>query len=186
MKHLVSTLAAVCSATLFATAAVADQQQMRSDACRADVERLCKDVPPGKGNIGKCLKDNEASVSAGCKEHIAKMRGQMQERVQAFDQACKGDAEQYCKGVQRGQGRMVGCLRDNQAKLSASCKGQLSQMDARRKQRQARMHGATEACKGDAAQYCKDVQPGGGRVANCLKANSAQLSAACKAAFKPK
>jgi hypothetical protein len=36
-------------------------------------------------------------------------------------------------------------------------------------------------CKEDAAKLCKDVKPGGGAVAKCLKEHSSELSPACKA-----
>ena len=35
-------------------------------------------------------------------------------------------------------------------------------------------------CAEDAAKYCKDVQPGGGRMARCMKDHENDLSAACK------
>lgn len=35
-------------------------------------------------------------------------------------------------------------------------------------------------CADDAAKLCKDVQPGQGRVAKCLKAHKDELSPACK------
>ncbi|HEX9136877.1 MAG TPA: cysteine rich repeat-containing protein, partial [Nitrospirota bacterium] len=35
-------------------------------------------------------------------------------------------------------------------------------------------------CAEDAAKYCKDVQPGQGRMAQCLKEHGNELSAACK------
>jgi len=38
-----------------------------------------------------------------------------------------------------------------------------------------------EACKADIAGLCKDVQPGGGRVLQCLQQNSSSLSAGCQA-----
>jgi hypothetical protein len=35
-------------------------------------------------------------------------------------------------------------------------------------------------CAEDAAKFCKDVQPGGGRMARCLKEHESELSGACK------
>ena len=35
-------------------------------------------------------------------------------------------------------------------------------------------------CADDVAKFCKDVQPGGGRVAHCLKQHEQELSPACK------
>lgn len=39
-------------------------------------------------------------------------------------------------------------------------------------------------CADDIAKYCKDVKPGGGRLAKCLKDNEKQLSPACKASIE--
>lgn len=39
------------------------------------------------------------------------------------------------------------------------------------------------ACKEDVDKFCKDVQPGGGRIMQCLKQHSADLSPACKNIF---
>jgi len=35
-------------------------------------------------------------------------------------------------------------------------------------------------CSDDVAKFCKDVQPGGGRIARCLKQHEQELSPACK------
>ena len=43
--------------------------------------------------------------------------------------------------------------------------------------------GPRTACRADVEKLCPDVQPGGGRIAACLKKNEAQVSAACKDAI---
>jgi hypothetical protein len=48
---------------------------------------------------------------------------------------------------------------------------------------QAPATSARASCKGDAATLCPGVQPGGGRVAACLKQNEAKVSPACKDAL---
>jgi len=186
MNQLARTIAALCSAALFATTAVAVEQQMHSDACRSDVERLCKNVQMGEGRVAKCLKDNEAGVSAACKDHMTQLRERAQDRMKAFEQACKGDLDQYCKNVPHGQGKVVACLREHEAALAGSCKEQLSKIDERHKQMHAHMQGIGEACKGDVGQFCQGVQPGGGRLAQCLKTNQAKLSEPCKSALSTK
>jgi hypothetical protein len=44
------------------------------EACQPDVERLCKDVPPGGGRIRQCLRAHRAELSDGCKTAIAEAR----------------------------------------------------------------------------------------------------------------
>jgi len=57
-------------------ALAADQPRSSSPraACKADVEKLCSGVHPGGGRILGCLKQNEAQVSATCKDAIEKAR----------------------------------------------------------------------------------------------------------------
>lgn len=40
---------------------------------------------------------------------------------------------------------------------------------------------AIQACRADAAALCAGVQPGGGRIAACLRENEAKVSEGCKA-----
>src|SRR5690349_24802181 len=46
---------------------------------------------------------------------------------------------------------------------------------------QARRQGP---CAEDAKKFCGDVKPGGGRIAQCMKAHEAQLSPACQEGMK--
>jgi len=39
-------------------------------------------------------------------------------------------------------------------------------------------------CAEDAKKFCGDVKPGGGRIAQCMKAHEAQLSPACQEGMK--
>jgi hypothetical protein len=43
-------------------------------ACQPDVQKLCAGVPRGGGRIVACLQQNQAQVSAACKEALAKAR----------------------------------------------------------------------------------------------------------------
>lgn len=94
------------------------QEMEGKGACRADAEKFCKDVQPGHGNIARCMKQYEADLSPACKERIAEGK----EKAKEFVQACKTDAEKFCKGVAPGQGRILRCLKENEAQLSPDCK----------------------------------------------------------------
>lgn len=44
------------------------------EACRADVERLCKDIKPGGGRVHECLRTHHDELSDGCKGAIKEAR----------------------------------------------------------------------------------------------------------------
>jgi len=44
----------------------------------------------------------------------------------------------------------------------------------------------TEPCQMDLEKFCKDVQPGGGRLMQCLKAHQSELASACGQVFAEK
>ena len=43
------------------------------EACRADREKLCKDVQPGEGRIIRCFKGHENELSGACKAKLKEM-----------------------------------------------------------------------------------------------------------------
>ena len=141
------------------------EDKEKPGACRADVEKLCKGVQPGGGRIAMCMKQHESELSPGCREAIAGAKKQIEE----FAEACKPDAEKFCKGVQPGQGRIANCLSEHKGELSAACREKFEQAESR------------HPCMKDVKTFCKGVQPGGGRIAQCLKSHEAELSAECKA-----
>lgn len=51
--------------------------------------------------------------------------------------ACRDDLKTLCSGVEKGGGRKVKCLKDNEAKLSAPCKATLADIEVDRAQRKA-------------------------------------------------
>jgi hypothetical protein len=81
--------------------------------------------------------------------------------------------EKFCKGVKPGQGAIMQCLKQHEAELSAECKAKGAEI-------KKDVSGIAEACRSDAQTLCKGVEPGGGRIAKCLKENDAKLSPACK------
>lgn len=42
--------------------------------CKADIDRLCHDVPPGGGNIKKCLMEHQNEMSVGCAKALQQLQ----------------------------------------------------------------------------------------------------------------
>lgn len=92
--------------------------QAGPDACGADVEKYCKDVPTGGGRRYRCLKEHEKDLSEACRKHIADVKG----RARGIHEACWDDVSRFCGDVRRGGGRILQCLKDHESELSDSCK----------------------------------------------------------------
>ena len=108
------TAAILCFASFIASA----QEIDRKGACRADIEKFCKDVKTGQGRLAQCVKQHEGDLSLACRELIAEGK----KKAGEFVNDCKPDAEKFCKGVEPGKGRVLKCLKANEAKLSPVCK----------------------------------------------------------------
>jgi len=97
---------------------------LAAPSCKADVAKLCPEVKPGGGRIAQCLKQNEAQVSAPCKERIKMVAAQLKE----VKEACADDLQQYCASVKPGGGRIAQCLKEHKDKLSAECKKEIGEL----------------------------------------------------------
>lgn len=97
-------------------------------ACKTDIETLCKDTGDGRGKF-KCLRENEAKVSDGCKSAMAANKAARE----AARSACKSDRETLCKAAGEERGAGMKCLRENVAKVSPDCSKALAALPERGK-----------------------------------------------------
>jgi len=88
-------------------------------ACASDVESYCVGVKPGGGNVLRCLAANKAMLSPKCQGVVQSG----QEKAAEFRKACDKDAKKLCKGIPRGEGRILACLESRKADLSPACQG---------------------------------------------------------------
>jgi len=87
-------------------------------ACGDDIYQYCPDVKVGGGRVLKCLGSNSTKLSPGCQKAVQ----QAEEKSAEFKKACEEDSSKFCKGVPRGQGRLLACLRSKETELSPACK----------------------------------------------------------------
>ena len=99
-------------------------------ACGADVEKFCKDVPPGHGRVAVCLNEHPADLQPGCKAVVGKVMEHMNEPMQAHAD-CAADVQKFCGDVPAGMGRTGFCLGEHSGELSPACKTQVDAMKVR-------------------------------------------------------
>ena len=105
---------------------VAQQPAGRERLCAEDAKKFCSDIQPGGGRMYQCMTKNNAELSAPCRERLAAGKA----RWDAFVSACKSDADQHCKGIPAGSGRVLSCLKGREADLAPDCKAQFSRANS--------------------------------------------------------
>jgi hypothetical protein len=90
--------------------------------CAPDIDRFCATVEAGGGRIARCLKEHESELSPSCRDHLAEVKGKLEE----IHRDCRPDADTVCGDVKPGAGRVLRCLKKNRSKLSAGCKAALA------------------------------------------------------------
>lgn len=85
-------------------------------ACQEDAQKFCGD----KIGIerGKCLNENYEKLSPACKAN----KEFFEEKIKNLNKSCKDDIQRFCNDLKPGEGKVMKCLRDNEANLSAECK----------------------------------------------------------------
>ncbi len=89
----------------------------KSEPCRAEMEKFCKDVAAGQGRVLKCLQEHDADLSAECRAYV---------NTAAQYVVCLDDIMRLCPKTQPGGARGMKCLRSHQGELSDECKRELS------------------------------------------------------------
>jgi hypothetical protein len=91
---------------------------------------------------------------------------------------CAEEIAKFCKDIQPCKGLLMDCLKQHESELSPTCKAKVEEANRR-------LEEAQQACSEDIQKFCKDVKPGGGRIAKCLKEHACDLSPACKGKCAP-
>jgi hypothetical protein len=115
---LISAIFCLCAYPAFA-----QQGKGRGErVCAEDAKKFCSDVRPGGGRMYQCMTKNNDQLSPACRERMTQGKA----RWDQFVSACKDDAAKHCKGVPPGSGRVLSCLKGQEANLAPDCKAQFS------------------------------------------------------------
>lgn len=93
---------------------------------------------------------------------------------------CKDELSTYCKEVTPGEGRVLACLYAYGDKLSGQCEYALYDAAVRLERAVAAMSYAANECREDLIENCQGMQPGQGRLLQCLEKNKSKVSQRCK------
>ncbi|MDH2385628.1 cysteine rich repeat-containing protein [Bradyrhizobium sp. CER78] len=130
-------------------------------------------------------------------------------QISAIRSACRSDYPKVCAGVPTGGAPALQCLEKNKAKLSPTCEKAVAAAGGggaapaagaaataapaaapavivlRPLRPREELFVLRSACGADVRSVCGGVQPGGGRIVQCLATNAGSLSLACREVLAP-
>ena len=104
--------------------------------------------------------------------------------IETVANGCQTEIATYCKDVKPGQARILACLYAYEDKLSGKCEYALYDASARLERAITALTYVAKECEADLQANCSNVQPGEGRLLQCLEKNNDKLSQRCKGALK--
>ena len=125
-------------------------------ACRSDYQKVCAGVPTGGSAALQCLEQNKSKVSAPCQQAVG---------------AAGGDAATAAAGS---------AATAAPATAGAPAAAPAPALVLRPLRPREEIFVLRSACGDDVRSLCGGVQPGGGRIVQCLATKAASLSPACK------
>ena len=127
-------------------------------ACRSDYPKVCAGVPTGGAPALQCLEKNKAKLSAGCEKAVSAASG----------------------GGAAAAAPAAGAAPAAAGAATAAAPAAPTVIVLRPMRPREELLVLRSACGADVRSICGGVQPGGGRIVQCLATNAAQLSPACK------
>jgi hypothetical protein len=113
---------------------------------------------------------------------MSRFMDRVDEVVEDVAQSCQSEAEKFCSTVTPGEGRLLMCALAHSDQLSNTCASAVFDAIAELGGAISNMQLAVEACSADIEARCGSVEPGEGRVAQCLIDNKEKVSDPCKEA----
>lgn len=127
-------------------------------ACRSDYPKVCAGVPTGGAPALQCLEKNKAKLSPACEKAVAAASG---------------------GGAAQGAGSTPAAAAPAAAGATAAPAAPVV-IVLRPMRPREELFVLRSACGADVRTICGGVQPGGGRIVQCLATNAASLSPACQ------
>jgi hypothetical protein len=104
-----------------------------------------------------------------------------EETAVKLEASCKSDVQKFCKQVTLGDGRLVLCMLAHEDKISTRCYGALFDVADGIALFVSNVKRASDQCDADIDKFCGKIEPGEGRIAQCLVDNKSKVSTSCRA-----
>jgi len=189
-------LASKCSAALFdhqvRMAEDIDFHYPMKRACAWEISSFCKDVPHGHARVVRCLEEHlqEDDMSKSCKREVMRDQNKMARDYRLnyrLRTACESDIPRLCDNLCSTQagavcgGLVLQCLTEKQENITnQACQDEVFYFELMEVSDFRNDVVLAEACRDDVDAYCKNVEPGEGRVHTCLRFNKDKISEKCR------
>jgi hypothetical protein len=125
-----------------------------------------------------------ASAAYSQSDMVKAVRNKLIDGIAKLETACRDDIKQYCSNVTPGDGRVLHCMQAYEDKISPKCAYAEQEAALNLQMAVDRLKEAVAACNDEITKFCGKVQPGQGRLAQCLIANKAAASPQCAGALQ--
>lgn len=169
-----------------------DFQFPMRQSCETEIKIFCKDIPAGEARVIRCLQDNKSHKDFGkdCKDKVKEYELESASDYRfnyRLAKACKADIDTLCSDVchaEQGQvcgGTVLRCLTQNRKALqSEACQAEVFYFEKMGVSDYRNDLILAAACRDDVEKHCKNVEPGDGRVHECLRSHRDKLSESCR------
>ncbi len=101
-----------------------------------------------------------------------------------FVEGCQVELSTFCKEVTPGEGRVLACLYAFADKVSPRCEYALYDSMGQLNRTLTNLSYTINECSDDLNAYCSAINPGEGRLLDCLNQNETKVSSRCNTALK--
>ncbi len=115
-------------------------------------------------------------------EAMTRFQDRIDDVIEDLRGSCKVEADKFCSTVNQGEGRLLMCALAHSDQLSEDCAGAVFDAIAELGGTINNLQLAVEACSVDIQTSCDEVEPGEGRLAQCLIDNKSKVSQPCQEA----
>lgn len=191
-----NSLQAKCAAALFdhevRMAEDIDFKYPMKKSCAWEMSNFCKNIPHGHARVIRCLEQHidHVDMSKECKDEVVRDMNRMATDYRLnyrLSHACESDISRLCADMctttpgSTCGGLVLQCLQEKQDNItSQACSDEVFYYELMEVTDFRNDVILAEACRNDVEKYCKDVEPGEGRVHQCLRFHRDEISDRCR------